>query len=232
VNELIFFAVIIFFSIIESIARSRRQKKGGGESPLPELPDPAEWERRFPAPGRGDDDLPTYDEEPSYDDRAQGDRGVRPQPSAPSRPSSEVLLPGDLLQELERLAGRAKEGRARTLDLPKESPPLPETPPAPPPVPTRTRARVPSRPVRRAPVTRAPSRTPAEHAVHLSHAGYGTDPSSRAPSLQDNLDPLAERRGADAQSVLSQLRSTDRHQLRRAVILQEVLGPPLALREE
>ncbi len=232
-EELIFFAVIIFFSIIESIARSRKQKQkqgeGGGE-PLPKLPDPSEWARQLPDLGTSAPELPTYDEEPSYDDRAARAR-PEPAPSAPTR-SSDVLLPGDLLQELERLAGRAQERKgARTLELPKESPPLPSAEPTtrreprtvvrrtPPPVPTARRT------------AGAPARPMGQHAVHRSHAGYGTDPSSRAPSLQDGLDPLAERRSADARAVHAQLRSADAGQLRQAIVLQEVLGPPLALRE-
>ena len=118
-EELIFFAVIIFFSILESIARSRKAKKGGGaDGPLP---DPVEWEVQLPdlEPGRtsrqGGSDLETYDDDPSYDDileeqrveerrsrdgeslerysrpRSSG-RPARPSPSR-SRPSSETHAP-------------------------------------------------------------------------------------------------------------------------------------------
>lgn len=220
-EELIFFAVIIFFSIIESIARSRKQKRRQAEESgdLPELPEPERSGRTpdRPPPRR---EVPTYDEQPSYDDRAQGDTGTRPQPTASGPPSSDVLLPGDLLAELERLAGKKQEERrARTLELPKESPPIP------------TRAPVPA-PPRRAPLpSKAPKKAPVEHVIHLSHAGYGTDPSSRPRSAHDTLDPLAEKLGADAEAVRRKLRSRSASELRQAIILHEVLGPPVGLRE-
>ena len=223
-EELIFFAVIIFFSIIESIARSRKQKRRRAEESgeLPELPD-LERPRRMPERPPPRQEIPTYDAEPSYDDDVEGDTGARPQPTTASGPpSSDVLLPGDLLAELERLAGKKQEEkRARTLELPSESPPIPM------PVPAR---RPP--PPRRAPLpSQAAKQAPAEHAIHRSHAGYGTDPSSRPRSPHDTLDPLAERLGAEAEAVRRQLRSRSASELRQAIVLREVLGPPLGLRE-
>ena len=69
-----------------------------------------------------------------------------------------------------------------------------------------------------------------EHVVHRSHAGYGTDPSSRAPSEQDGLDPLAEHISADVGAAHKLFLSRDPHALRRAIILQEILGRPAAFR--
>jgi hypothetical protein len=103
-EEFIFFAVIIFFSIIESIARSRKQKRAGElpEGDRPEMPVPAEWDRELP-----DFEFPTYDADPSYDDElaagaSSSGGATRPRPD---RPSSEEMLPGELLEELARLAG-------------------------------------------------------------------------------------------------------------------------------
>jgi len=82
-------------------------------------------------------------------------------------------------------------------------------------------------------VTRPDSYQPTskkEHIVHSSHRGYGTDPSSRAPSEQDGLDPLAEHLNEDAEQVHELFLSRDPHALRRAVMLQEVLGLPAAFR--
>ncbi|MBT8488757.1 MAG: hypothetical protein KJO65_08055 [Gemmatimonadetes bacterium] len=282
-EELIFFAVIIFFSILESIARSRRAKKGEGQADGP-LPDPGEWEARFPELelGRtslpGDDDLPTYDDDPSYDDmleqqrveqrrsrdgetlerytRPRGtDQPARPSPSrtrpapAPSRPSSETMLPGDLLEQLEALArgGTVEREDARTIEMPKQSPPLPapiertevgtghgSTDPvgsrspygsASSSGPVGSTAPIGSRPpVGAGAITRRP-----EHYIHRSHADYGTDPSSRAPSAEDGLDPLAEYLDADGVAVRSQLFG-GREALRQAFVVKEVLGPPKALR--
>jgi cystathionine beta-lyase family protein involved in aluminum resistance len=67
--------------------------------------------------------------------------------------------------------------------------------------------------------------------VHQSHAGFGTDPSSRAPSAQDHLDPLARVLGADAAAARAQLRG-GAHALRQALILNEILGPPAAERDD
>jgi len=247
-DELIFFAVIIFFSIIESVARSRKAKRGQGSpgESLPELPD-ADWRTQPPnrdlpsrAPDVRDDEpeLPTYDRDPSYDDHVETPRSapVREARSGPrvagggaAPSSSEVLLPGDLLEELARLAGRPQESVRRA-----PSPvPAPSTP-AERPVPQRVPRRAPP------PSSQLPShlQKPATatwqggHRIHKSHAGYGTDPSERAPSLQDNLDPLAERLSEDAEAVRDQLRSRNASGLRQAFILREVLGRPIALRDD
>lgn len=282
-DELIFFAVIIFFTILESIARSRKAKQGGEVEDEGPQPDPGGWAARLPdlevpAPDTSDDDLPTYDEDPSYDEVARQEHEVRererreaarqrertlegyrapegserraegPSPSEvaePRRPSSETMLPGDLLEQLESLArGRQtrqqepptseapeRSRRPRSIDAP--------TPSTPTPTPIEQRevgsGRRPSAPVgSTGPVgSRTPiGTTPVEHGIHRSHAGYGTDPSSRARSEQDSLDPLDERMDADATEVRRQLLGGGRPALRAAMVLKEVLGPPLALRDE
>ena len=68
--------------------------------------------------------------------------------------------------------------------------------------------------------------------MHLAHAGYGTDPSERAPSEQDGLDPLARTLSSDARAIRVQLLSDSASALRQAIILQEVLGPPKAMQED
>ena len=108
-----------------------------------------------------------------------------------------------------------QQEHARTVRLPKQSPPIPV-----PEVPSRV-------PAGR---TRVPSTEP--HEIHLAHAGYGTDPSERAKSEQDGLDPLAERLSENAAAIRMQLLSHSRGALRQAVILQEVLGKPVSLRDE
>lgn len=225
-EELIFFAVIIFFTIIESIARSRKAKQGGGDEPsLPDLP---ELERRVPT--LPDVEVATYDEDASYDERAVASGSTRStyeraQP-APRRASSETMLPGDLLEELAGLTGRLEKGRGRPIPTPRQSPPLP--------VPKRR----PVPPVPRPPLSpnvrreALPERIPEPHRVHLSHAGYGTDPSERARSAQDVLNRPPEWHDPDAAAVHRQLRSRSGSALRQAIILQEVLGPPMALRDE
>jgi len=199
-EELIFFAIIIFFSIIDSVARSRKKKRAG--SPLPAPRAPQEWEP----------EEPTYDSGPSYDELEVEDSQPAPLPSytqpydstgtsrGTSADSSQGMIPADIWEEIAGLA----MGRTPTRRKP------------PPPVEVEA---IPARPLE-------------THRVHLSHAGYGTDPSSRAKSAEDDLDPLAHHLGADASAVRKQLKSHSNHALRQAVILQEVLGPPAALRPE
>ncbi len=207
-EELIFFAVIIFFSIVESIARTRKAKRGGG-TPTEDVPAPSRTTEYEPP----EPDVPTYDADPSYDDRV---------------PSSQTMLPGELLEELAGLAGRLEKSEARTLDLPNQSPPLPE--PTPRPERTSTSTSVSVRP--RSTVSKRPSPSDGQHRVHLAHVGYGTDPSTRARSEQDGLDPLAEYLNSDAKAIRKQLRSHKKHALRQAVVLQEVLGPPASLKRD
>jgi hypothetical protein len=49
VDQLIFFAIIIFLSILESIARSRKAKRQqSGEQPGPSVPERFEWAQTPP----------------------------------------------------------------------------------------------------------------------------------------------------------------------------------------
>ncbi|MSR19659.1 MAG: hypothetical protein EXR91_01575 [Gemmatimonadetes bacterium] len=229
-EQLIFFGVIILFSILESVARSRQKKRG------PQAPEaPAEWQwepGKAEVPDRpGYDAEPTFDREPSVEERPTFDAEPtfddvvatrQPRPTDDLEPtrraqrapatSSESMIPADLWEEIAGL------GRGRV--------PVPaETAPTPPP------ARQPqTRPL----PTRASRPTPPHeaHTVHQSHVGFGTDPSERARSEQDGLDPLARRLGADAAAVHQQLRTRGRHALRQAMILNEVLGPPVATRPD
>jgi hypothetical protein len=220
-EELIFFAVIIVFSIIESMARSRQKKR------TPQVPQtPAEWQwepEKEETPDRvtyeaesgfdeepAVEERPTFDAEPSFDDVVSTRRSrddVQPPQRARRAPatSSESMINADLWEEIAGL-GR---GRAPT--------PAETTPP-------------PARPL----PTRAPRPAPAheEHVVHRSHVGFGSDPSERARSEQDGLDPLARRSSADASAVRQQLRTLGMHALRQAVILHEVLGPPVSTRPD
>ena len=223
-EELIFFAVIIFFSIIESIARKRKQGSGQPQIPeewVPEEPRPEwqperqrqEWRSERPR----ETSTATYDTDASYDevevDEAADSREA-------TRSGSEAMIPTDLWEEIAGLA------RSRMRDLETRS--EPSRPEPPPPLPT---PKVPATPAAREAWGKRTPRVGQQHRVHLSHAGYGTDPSSRAASAHDELDPLARRLSADVRAVRKALRS-GRHALRQAVILQEVLGPPASTRPE
>lgn len=241
-EELIFFAVIIFFSIIESIARSRKKRSGPPQIPEEWEPEePREWrperartEWRTERPR--ETATTTYDSDPSYDDvdvdEAADSRETPPDSTrpygttraeGPRGSGSEGMIPSDIWEEIAGLA----RGRQPQMEPPKPAPQKPA-----PPAPVAAPKLPPSTP---APAARDAwgKRTPrvGQHRVHLAHAGYGTDPSSRAPSTHDGLDPLAQRLSRDVRAVRKQIRG-GRHALRQAVILQEVLGPPASMRSE
>jgi hypothetical protein len=207
-EELIFFAVIIFFSIIDSIARSRKKKQQqmGTGAPVPTTPDPRERKRSVPRydTERTHEAQPTYETErtyeqqPTYEADASYDDAPSYDDDAPEEAGSQAMIPSDIWEEIAGLA------RGRT--------PAP-TRPAPPP-----------------PVEVAPP--DATHPVHRSHSDYGTDPSTRARSEQDGMDPLATRTSADALAVRRQLRHAGRHALRQAAMFHEILGPPVAIRPD
>ena len=236
-DGLIFFAVIIFFSIIESISRSRKaQQKREGETPAePEL---FEW-AQTPRPQA---DLPTYDEDHSYEDAEEADDD-EPQEPAPGRVGmTGAEVAADIWAEIRALGLSALEERtAHTPPIPRESPPLPVPAPRPESVRTPRAAPLP-RPLPQPPAReegrasamegRGVPRPHQEHRAHRAHEEYGTDPSERAPSEQDGLDPLAQHLGADAAAVRARLMSHDASALRQAIILQEVLGPPAALQRD
>ena len=254
-EELIFFAVIIFFSIAESIVRKKKagRTEGSGGASRPDPSEPLEqqfeWTNNPPDLPTYDGD-PSYDEGPSYDEQLsydeRGEGAPQPRHAAPSEmsrsSSADTMLPGGLMEELAdlvvvraeqewvRRSGVQRE-RARTVKTSEQSPPLP--------APTRTsssRTRVPAPPRSRTPrskvVGRSAGRQGSEHPVHEAHAGYGTDPSERARSEQDGLDPLKWELSKDARAVRAQLLSHGDSGLRQAVILQEVLGPPVSMRDD
>ena len=222
-DGLVFLVVIVLFSLLEGVLR--KQKAGRmlppGQSPENELHEFTQEEADLPSY----DDDPSYDDQPSYDDRPLRDdrladyhspterAALSPGPSqvAPRvGPSESDALTNQLWEEIADVAA------GRSVVSPTSTQPVA--------VVRRSEA---------TDVSRRPSReVPArpEHFVHRSHAGYGTDPSSRAPSEQDWVNPLAQRLGADAGAVHALFAGRDTHALRQAIILQEVLGPPAALR--
>ena len=222
---LVFLVVIVVFSILESVLKKRKaaQARLHGEAPE-SLEDTLE---RI----RGDDlHAPTYDAHPSYDDDASYDDG----PSYDEGPSYDDQIDDDVPEY-------SNQYRAASRPTPTPAPPTPLIPKdiweeiaglvsgVQPPAPT-----APPEPGRESvALARTPTFQPApkqEHVVHRSHAGYGTDPSSRAPSEQDGLDPLAEHISADVGAAHKLFLSRNPHALRRAIILQEILGRPAAFR--
>ena len=74
---------------------------------------------------------------------------------------------------------------------------------------------------------------PSVHPIHRTHPEYGTDPSERTPSVQHGLGSLSDTQESSASVLRSQLGLIgDNQSLKTAVILHEVLGSPVALREQ
>jgi hypothetical protein len=214
-DGLTFIVVIILFSLLEGVLRKRKAGRAlpPGQAPEEEQYDPAQEEQYVPTYDTQPsyDDRPSHDESPSYDDQiddipesSSPYRTVLRSPAAP--PPPETLIPKDVWEEVAGLVSGV-----RPSGLPAESEPRSEA--------TIVASRASYQPT-----------SEQEHVVHRTHVGYGTDPSSRAPSEQDGLDPLAKCLAADARAVHQVLSSRDPHVLRQAIILQEVLGPPAAFR--
>jgi hypothetical protein len=216
VGELIFFAVLIFFSILESVARQRKQRQGGGAEPSP-LP--------------GSEPLPREGERSAAGRTARAGDEDREQ-------SAETVLPADLWEEI---AGLAAGG------LP-EAPP--ETAPRRPRKPADGQRRRPerSRPrplegrrergasadraargSERRPTRWTPSTTGA-HPIHEAHRDYGTAPSERPPSQLDWKPPATGNENAKrVRALLRGSGGTDA--LKQAVMIQEILGMPVSMKD-
>jgi len=241
VEQLILIAVILVFSsLVDAVARKKRQAESG-EGPTPASPTGSSQPGRAGARERTP---PTYDLDPSFDDAAQaGSRGVPARGSAAgpraASASSEGLIPADVWEEIQALA-RGESAPARGTPAPTRTPP-PARSPAGGPSPASTApargapraARAPTstaeRPLPSASVpTKGPIVTP-EHAVHLTHPKYGTPVHDRLTGFDDHARP----RGLSTQgmAVRSALRGRGAG-LRQAVLLQEILGPPVSLKDD
>jgi len=209
-EELIFFALIGFASIIESVFRRRKARSGGG--PVKEAPT---RDRRFEREQGRPEESPTYDSVPSYDEwvTATVPEASAKKPALDTLGSDllEVLLGGETWQDEK---DRAKQKlKARNDEIRR----------------LRMKVEESSRAGASAGESVSP---PSVHQIHRTHAEFGTDPSERAPSEQDGLDPLARSLSAEAKAVRRQLRSDSASALRQAIVLQEVLGPPQSIRED
>ncbi|MDH3205002.1 MAG: hypothetical protein OEO79_00240 [Gemmatimonadota bacterium] len=206
-EELIFFAVIIFFSIIDSVARSRKKKQQQGGAPEATVPKRKERQRA----------VPRYDTEATHVPQGtyESQRTYESQPTYDADPSHDESWLEEAKSDAEGSEGMIPTDIWEEIaGLARSKVPAP-TRPAPAPVKVES---IPARPVE-------------THRVHRAHAGYGTDPSSRARSEQDGMDPLAVRSSADVLAIRHQLRA-GRHALRQAFVFREVLGPPVSLRRE
>jgi hypothetical protein len=180
-EQLIFIAVIVVFSVIDAISKNRKAKQDQIEVVLQRqgVIDAISKNRKAKQGGEG--------------------------PSLPEGSGDTSFRPIDRPIEIEPVLTRSTQPSSA--------------------VPIRSPRPSSTRPARLA-------TEPAEHVIHHARRGYDTDPSSRTPSEQDGLDPLAVTLSQDVRSVRQRLLNQDAHALRQAIVLQEVLGPPAALREK
>lgn len=147
------------------------------------------------------------------------DRGENAQVS--SGPNDEVpedVIVPEIWEEIRKLA-RAKSGTARGESVPGE----PEAP-----VPVRVEPRERDRAV-----TRRPAKPPPPvHAVHRTHPKMGRPLSERRTPLDQPISEAARHRPSKEVTEVRRMLGQGVGALRRAVILDEVLGPPVALRED
>ncbi|HSG09414.1 MAG TPA: hypothetical protein VLA36_13720 [Longimicrobiales bacterium] len=227
-EQLIFVGIILLFSMLEAVARKKRETgETGAELPQAKLPERTA-EARPPRPPQRT--LPSYDQDPSFDDMADaGSQGAARRPA-----SSEGLIPVEVWEEIQAIA-RGDKAPARS------APPRPR-PKAPSP-PDREAARVPTRAPRpaTAPMSTVARKTRAEpepevaggtapeHAVHLTHPKFGKPVHDRLTGFDD----ASRARGlsAEAKAVRSVLRGGGAG-LRQAVLLEDILGPPVSLKDD
>jgi len=224
-EPLFFIGIIVVFSILDSIARKRRL---GMQTPPPR-PD------REEARTAGRMEVSTYDADRSYDEIGiEEEEDEERQRAGPQLKSSETLIPQDLWEEIAGLMTTARQSRTKpTRGSAARRPAKTPAPRHAPPARSGREAERPAAPAPSPPATVSHGRAVMPGArVHQSHREYGTEPSKRSRSEQDGLDPLARGLGADEATARQQLRGRSKHALRQAVILQEVLGPPAALRPD
>jgi hypothetical protein len=233
-EQLVLVLIILGFSILEAVSRRRKQGQGGAETEAPPVPGQWEQEARPEARPRP---LPSYDDDPSFDDAVEGhartrteeDFHVRVGDGTTRAPrSSEDLIPRDIWEEIAALA----RGEAPTAPRRPPAQTIPEGLPTPRPVPRGIP--VPGRPERPGKVEveakqgRAPASTPARR--RASHPVHATHPQMGRP-VSERLTPAAHRpasgpRPNEEVTAVRKLLAGGSASLRQAVILQEILGPP------
>jgi hypothetical protein len=226
VEELIFLAILVVFSILEAVSKKRRQAAEGEEEA-----DGADVGSRGEEGSRTDRE---EEVEPfAVESRLPSSGRDAPAPFEPT--GSEEMVPRDIWEEIAALArgetpgpgGRGGKGAEVEPGRPAE--PEPRRRPLPPggrePVPSTS-------PVRRGQAGRDEigrggggiGRRPPGR----GRPQFGTDPSERRPVAE----PTRRRGGDELRAVRQALLESGPAEARKAVILHEVLGKPLAYRDE
>jgi hypothetical protein len=215
-DQFIFIIVIVVFAILDGIAKKKKAEAQREQSGTL-TPEEQDWQMEPATQG-----LPSHDADHSFDDWAEDDEGIPGAPpphyvqpydsaedTAPSpSTAAEELIPKDVWKEIAALA--------RGEPLPVPATPVPAPVPAPEPVEDRRTHRGPAR---------------AEHEVHRSHERFGTPVSERLRPL--DTPEMHETRGAsrEVRSVRALL-SGGGSSLKKAIILQEILGPPRSMADD
>jgi hypothetical protein len=215
VEQFIIIAVVLLFAILDAAAKKQRQKQMEAEGESSGSPPDTDGD------GIPGEPLPEYTR--SYQGGGEGPRAPR---------SSEGMVPADIWKEIEALARGERSSQ-------------PE-PRAPEPAPAEgrrasseggaSRSAPPARISRSSPIRRGQVGVEevgsrggiGGRSIHRAHADFGTDPSSRAPSRV----PEAPHGSKAVREVRKALVEGGREEARKAVILHEVLGKPLAYRED
>lgn len=251
---LLFLALLVFWVMeaISSARKKRQQGEGSHPSEFPEeepIPDRSVGSRPV---DRADERGARFPERATPRDRtALPERGGRdtPAPRGAGRPeavSSEEeltavpegdraagMLPRDLWEELAALARGEVPGRARPAEVPVPLPPRPS-----PPVESERAREARNRAARKREGHGLESRRREQPKVAPARIVVGSDEAMAARARERHTpaavmaaaEVLPERREPGADAFRAVFGGTGPADLRRAVLLREVLGPPLSLR--
>lgn len=211
---------VLFFTILDAIGKAQKKRqREQGPSEVEDASDPVE------AAAQGASRAAAA--------AAARKRGETRRSGTLAAPSEDVIVP-ELWEEIRRLArGRGVETEPEALPRAPRSPA--RTPPS---SPTRTPSRTASRTapgVERAPPAR-PERhagrggTAPVHAIHKTHPLMGRPLAERRSPIDRPITEAERHRSTKEVGEVRAMLTGGPGALRRAVILEEVLGPPAAVR--
>jgi hypothetical protein len=237
-TELLFLLIFFIFAVLQGIGQKRRQAErqeqptpsdaGEGDAPTGgrERASPTPWERsrverpdRTAAPPRERGRPPLRERAPAP---AYERPGGTPQPREGAT-SSEGLVPKDIWEEIMGLArGELEPPKPPRRPEPSRTPPPPEEPAWEEVAPRRV-------------ATPDPSRQPSAAVPVPKPSAAAVLPVSKRPPRR-TLTPLLDESAVSGPQGRSRVREDlfgdgSPRELRKAIVLREVLGPPLALRE-
>jgi hypothetical protein len=207
-SSILFLLIFFIFAILQGIGQKRRQVDQGQPPPTGTAEDdvPGQGGEMVRSPPRERAEAARRERvQVSPRERAEATRRERvqpaPQPTQQRERSSEGLIPGDIWEEI--------LGLARGETMPRPKPPAAPVPPSPPPPAESREGAVPRKPSAASILRRA------------------APPVAPVPSEAASAVAAQTRRGVRA----GLFGDGSARELRKAVVLKEVLGPPVALKE-